>query len=116
MALDAHLSGRALASALRDLGHDVFAVDEHSDLQGLDDAGVLALAVEADRILVTADVKDFMPLMRMWADGGRSHTGCILISGVQTSQFGELVRRISAAIEQYPNQTDWKNLAIFLPR
>jgi predicted nuclease of predicted toxin-antitoxin system len=114
--LDAHLSGRAVASALRESGHDVLAIDEHPELQGLDDAGVLERAVENHRILITADVKDFMPLLRLWAGERRSHTGCMLIASVPTSQFGELVRRILKAIEQHPNQGDWEDLACFLSR
>lgn len=86
--LDAHVSGRAVASALRDKGHDVFAIDEHRELEGLDDDGVLALAAEEERILVTFDAKDFMPLLRQWGCEQRSHAGCVLISGIAANQFG----------------------------
>ena len=92
----------------------MLALDEHPELQALDDAGVLALAVETHRVLITADVKDFLPLLRWLAGERRSHPGCMLISGVRTNQFGELIRRIARAIERYPEQIDWEDLALFL--
>jgi nucleoside-diphosphate-sugar epimerase len=42
--LDAHVSGRAIGRELRDMGHDVLALDEHRELEGLDDPVVLDLA------------------------------------------------------------------------
>lgn len=112
--LDAHVSGRAVASALREKGHDVFAIDEHRELEGLDDDGVLALAAEEERILVTFDVKDFMPLLRQWGSEQRSHAGCILISGIAANQFGKLIRTIVHVLDQHPNQADWVDMTVFM--
>ena len=49
--LDANLSGRRIARPLRQDGHDVLALSERSDLEGLADADVLALAASDERIL-----------------------------------------------------------------
>lgn len=114
--LDAHVSGRAVASALREKGHDVFAIDEHRDLEGLDDDGVLALAAEEERILVTFDVKDFMPLLRQWGSEQRLHAGCVLISRIAANQFGELIRSIVEVLDQHPNQVEWIDLTVFMSR
>lgn len=113
--LDAHVSGRAVASALREKGHDVFAIDEHRELEGLDDDGVLALAAQENRIMVTFDVNDFMPLLCQWGSEQRSHTGCVLISGIGANQFGRLIRTIVQVLGQHPNQADWVDMTVFMP-
>ena len=59
--LDAHVSGRVMATALAKRGHDVRALTDEPALEGLDDEDVLRLAVEQDRILVTYDVKVSRP-------------------------------------------------------
>lgn len=51
--LDAHVSGRRVGGALRALGHDVPALDEERQLEGLPDDEVLTLAATERRILVT---------------------------------------------------------------
>jgi predicted nuclease of predicted toxin-antitoxin system len=114
--LDAHVSGRAVASALRGKGHDVFAIDEHRDLEGLDDDGVLALAADEQRILVTFDVKDFMPLLRQWGSEQRIHAGCVLIPGIAANEFGTLIQSIVEVLDQYPNQAEWVDLSVFKSR
>jgi len=53
--LDAHVSARAIASALRERGHDVGAVDEERAL----------------------DVKDFARLVGERVAGGGHHAGCL---------------------------------------
>lgn len=77
--LDAHLSGRAIGRALQDLGHDVHAIDTEKNLEGLKDEDVLELAISEGRVLITANVADFLPLISALAASGRSHTGCILV-------------------------------------
>ena len=74
--LDAHVSGRRVARAERQSGQDVRAADEEAELEGLDDVDLLTLATSEGRILVTFDVKDFVPMLREWAEGGRRHAGC----------------------------------------
>jgi hypothetical protein len=62
--LDANLSGRRIARSLREDGHDILALSERPDLEGLSDPGVLALAASERRILVTRNSRDFAPLLR----------------------------------------------------
>jgi hypothetical protein len=107
--LDAHLSSRVIGRNLREQGHDTLALDEHRDLDGLDDLDVLALAAQERRILVTHNVKDFPDILRDWAEEGRTHTGCVILVGIRLDQFGLLVRCIEAAFERVPNQQDWLN-------
>ena len=77
--LDAHLSGRAVGRALRDRRHDVRALDAEKSLEGLKDEDVLELAISEERVLITANVADFLPLIGNIAESGRSHPCCILL-------------------------------------
>jgi hypothetical protein len=52
-----------VAAALRDRGHDVQAVHENADLVGRPDDVVLAWAVQEGRVVVTENVRDFIPLV-----------------------------------------------------
>ena len=115
--LDAHLSGRVVGRHLRQQGHDVLALDERRDLEGLDDPDVLELATkEEGRILLTHNVKDFPDILRDWADEGREHAGCIILVGIPLSQFGQLIRSIEAALACTPAQQGWHNRSAFVGR
>jgi predicted nuclease of predicted toxin-antitoxin system len=114
--LDAHLSGRVIGRHLRGQGHDVLALDEHQNLEGLDDPDVLELATNEGRILLTHNVKDFPDILREWADEGREHAGCIILVGIQLGQFGQLIRSIEAALVGAPDQRDWLNRSVLVGR
>jgi nucleoside-diphosphate-sugar epimerase len=115
--LDAHISGRRIAQALRAAGHDVRAADEDRGLDGLDDAGVLALASTEDRILVTANVRDFLPILREWAEAGRTHAGCILIaSSIRQHQFGAIIAGVIEAVSVRPESSTWRDYVHWLSR
>ena len=73
--LDAHISGRTVGKALTERGHNVRSIDSEPDFEGLSDPYVLELATAEGRILVTANVRDFEPLLREWAGESRSHSG-----------------------------------------
>jgi Domain of unknown function (DUF5615) len=53
LCLDAHVSARRIATALREQ-HDVRAADEERELDGSDDERLLARAGEQGRIMVTS--------------------------------------------------------------
>lgn len=78
--LDAHIYGRTVGKALTERGHNVRAIDPEPELEGLSDPEVLELAAAEGRILVTANIRDFEPLLREWAGESRSHTGVILVA------------------------------------
>lgn len=77
--LDANLSPKRIGSVLGQAGHDVLSLSSDPVLGALDDAQVLELAAQQDRILVTRNSRDFAPLLREWSEAGRHHAGCILI-------------------------------------
>ncbi|MDP8948890.1 MAG: DUF5615 family PIN-like protein [Actinomycetota bacterium] len=105
--LDAHISGRRVGRALAEFGHDVRAADEEEDLLGLEDTDLLALATSEGRILVTFDVKDFLPLLVERTAVGNPHAGCILVpSSYQHEHFGPIIAGIEGAIGG-TRQEDW---------
>jgi hypothetical protein len=103
--LDAHVSARRIATALRDQ-HDVRAADEERELDGWDDERLLELATEEDRIMVTFNVADFARITTEWAAASRSHAGCLLIVGIDHAEFG-LIRVIEHAFSTRPDQESW---------
>jgi hypothetical protein len=70
----------AIAARLRAKNHDVSSVVVDQDLAGLPDDQLLAEAAAAGRALVTANIKDFLPLDSRYRVSGRSHAGLILVS------------------------------------
>ncbi len=100
--LDAHLSGRA-GRALRDRGHNIRALDAEKDLEGLRDEDVLELAISENRVLATANVADFLPLLTTLIESGRSHPGCILIpKSFHNEDFGPLISAINRELQEVP--------------
>jgi hypothetical protein len=69
-----------IADQLRKRGHDILAVVADTALVGLPDDQILAEAAAAGRALVTANIKDFMPLDAQYKASGRQHAGLILTS------------------------------------
>lgn len=114
--LDAHVSGRRVARALRKAGHDVRAADEDRDLDGMSDEDLLALAADDSRILVTFNVADFPRIVRRWAEEGRVHAGCAIIVGIDHGEFGTIIRVIRRALDARPNHGDWRDYTCFVAR
>ncbi len=115
--LDAHISGKRIATALRTAGHDVRAADEERELDDLDDAPLFAIARADDRILVTSNVKDFMPILREWAEAETSRAGCIFISSnIRHEHFGMIIAGIKHALTETSDQQDWTDRVHWLSR
>ena len=73
------LSG-AIAAQLRSRRHDVVAAVEDRSMTALSDEEMLAAAATTGRALVTANIKDFVPLDQRYRAAGRSHAGLVLVS------------------------------------
>src|ERR1700683_5120880 len=69
-----------IAQQLRAKGYDVISVVADPALVGLPDDQVLAYATSEGRALVTANIKDFVPLDGRYRAAGQSHPGLILVS------------------------------------
>ncbi|MGH7607201.1 MAG: DUF5615 family PIN-like protein [Gemmatimonadales bacterium] len=109
--LDAHVSGRRIADALRERGHDVRAADEERRLDGWEDQELLGLAAAEGRIMATFNVNDFARIVNEWAAGERRHAGCLMIVGIDHGEFGLILRVIDAALEARPRQEAWHDYA-----
>jgi nucleoside-diphosphate-sugar epimerase len=114
--LDAHLSGRVIAEALRERGHDVRAADEERSLDGWDDERLLALATDEDRIMVTFNVRDFPRIVSEWAAAGRHHAGCLMILRLDHREFGEVLRVIDAALITRSDLEEWRDYTAWVSR
>jgi hypothetical protein len=105
--LDVHISGRTVGKALIEGGHDAQALDSEAELEGLSDPDVLELAVAEGRVLVTANIRDFEPLLREWAGARRSHAGVMLLpSSVRNEAFGVLISGVEETLVD-TRQEEW---------
>jgi predicted nuclease of predicted toxin-antitoxin system len=114
--LDAHVSGPRVGRRLEAEGHDVRALDQEPALEGLEDEDVLALASQEERILATQNIRDFPAILREWAAAQRSHTGVILVYGIDHSEFELIIRGIQRWLELYSEPESWIDLAAVLDR
>ena len=69
-----------IAQQLRAKGYDVISVVADQTLVGLPDDQVLAYATSAGRALITANIKDFVPLDGRYRAAGQYHAGLVLVS------------------------------------
>ena len=109
--LDAHVSARRIAAALRGHGHDVRTADEERQLDGFEDERLLEIATAERRIMITFNVKDFARLATEWAAAGTPHAGILLIVGIDHAEFGLTLRVIEAGLASRPTQAAWTGYA-----
>jgi hypothetical protein len=88
-----------MASELCAKGHDVRAVGESPEFAGLADEDILIGATEAGRALVTANIKDFMPLDSRFRAAVRPHAGLIMVSSKTFPQNRNYVQAITSALD-----------------
>jgi predicted nuclease of predicted toxin-antitoxin system len=110
--LDAHLSGKRLGGLLARRGHDVLALADDPTLAPLSDEAVLALATAEGRVLVTRNSKDFAPILRRWAEGARSHAGCVLLWSVDHHEHARIAKQLERLFAERPRQAAWRNISI----
>lgn len=113
--LDAHVSDRHAGRRLARAGHDVLALDQDETLSRLTDEEVLTLAVEQERIVITHNVRHFVPIVRNWGEARRSHHGLILVTLPHTD-YGTILRRLEQAFAARPDQDEWIDRVEFLGR
>lgn len=70
----------AIAAALRDLGHNVVAVAERTEMRAMSDEEVFAWAASQGRWLLTENVKDFRPILLRALQADTSTTGILYTS------------------------------------
>ncbi len=115
--LDEMFSG-LIAEQLRAKGHDVIAVVADPALIGLPDDQILAYATDTGRALVTASIKDFMPLDARYRAASQIHAGLILVSTKTFPQDRNFTAAITTALSALLGQPAQIQLGqvLFLPR
>lgn len=110
--LDAHVSGPRVGRALEAAGHDVRALDQEPQLEGLADEDVLALGAKEQRILVTHNIRDFPEIVREWMEAQRTHAGVILVYGIDHREFQLVTSGIRRLLDLHPDTEDWTDLTV----
>src|SRR5271170_7097785 len=87
-----------IARQLRAKGHDVISVVADPALMGLPDDQILAYATTEGRTLVTANIKDFVPLDGRYRAASQSHAGLILVSAKTFPQNRSYTAAITSAL------------------
>lgn len=95
--LDEMFSG-IIAEQLRAKGHDAQAVVTDPAYISLPDDQVLTGAAAAGRALVTANIKDFVPLDAQYRAAGQTHAGLILVSTKTFAQDRTYTTAITSAL------------------
>jgi hypothetical protein len=115
--LDEMFSG-AIAEHLRAKGHDVLAVVANPALVALPDEQILAHAASTGRALVTANIKDFVPLDARYRAASQAHAGLILVSAKtfpQDRSYTVAITNALSALLDHPAQLQPSQIT-FLPR
>ena len=87
-----------IADQLCAKGHDIAAVVGDSALVGLPDDQILNRAASTGRALVTANIKDFVPLDGSYRAAGQSHAGLILVSTKTFPQNRNFTNGVTSAL------------------
>lgn len=114
--LDAHISARAVASALRKRNFDVRAADEERALDGWGDEDLLELATAENRVFVTFNVRDFPRIARKWAGSGKKHCGCICFVGLDHGEFSSIIELLEEESKARPKQAQWVDYFLFVSK
>ncbi|HET8641140.1 MAG TPA: DUF5615 family PIN-like protein [Pseudonocardiaceae bacterium] len=101
----------AIAEQLRQRGHDVTCVADDLELVGRPDEEILAMATADNRLLVTCNIKDLVPIAQSWRAAGRSHGGlvCVPVSSFpqQRGFVGTMVKALDELLgSEQPPGTD----------
>jgi len=113
------LYAKKIAEQLRERGHDVAAVKERADLEGLKDEALFALMPVEQRAIVTENWADFERLIREAADTGATHYGVLFTSRRQLPRscdtIGLYVRVLDDFLQRHPAVDAMLNGSRWLP-
>jgi len=96
---------QAMADQLSAKGHDVRAVVSTPMFAGLPDEEILIGAAEAGRALVTANIKDFMPIDARYRATGRVHAGLIMVAAKTFPQNRAFIAAVTTALNSLLTST-----------
>jgi hypothetical protein len=96
----------AIAQQLRTKGHNVQAVVADPSLASLPDDQILAHTAASGRTLVTANIKDLMPLDVRYRAAGQEHAGLILVSAKTFPQNRSYTPAVTSALATLLNKRE----------
>ena len=90
---------------------------DNGSFLGQDDATCLQAAAAQGLTLVTYDRRTIPPLLKIWAEEGRSHAGVIFVDEktISPANIGALIRAL-AALSRETHDWDWIDRVCFLAR
>jgi predicted nuclease of predicted toxin-antitoxin system len=96
-----HIVDERFSVDLRRNGFDLILAREVGN-QLLSDEEHLVWATAQNRVILTHDRKDFIPLAKAWALAGREHTGVILSAQPgEDIPYGALLRRLLRLLDSF---------------
>jgi hypothetical protein len=118
--LDEHISPDVAAGLRRRMQALVIysMVDwDGGNFLGEEDSGCLQEAFVQKLTLVTYDRRTIPPLLKRWAEEGRSHAGVILVDEktISPAVIGGLVKALAILVKQ-TGAWDWTDRIVFLRR
>ena len=116
--LDEHFSPEA-AESLRRRGHDVVAIAEREDLRGRDDIEIVVAAAAEERVVVTENARDFVPIGSRRLPSRKPHHGVVLVPRRYprlSDRLGPLIRALDALLAAHPGDDDLVGEVIWLQR
>lgn len=98
-----------IAAALAEAGWDVIAVSAEPSLRSASDAELLDHAATVGRVLVTENIRDYMPLVKGRAVEGETRPGLILTNPKRFNRTslaypGNVIAALQALLEAPPTQ------------
>jgi len=113
------LYAKKIAEQLRELGHDVVAVKERPELEGLKDEQLFEVMATEQRAIVTENWPDFDRLTREAAESGATHYGVLFTSRRQLPRsrdtIGLYVRVLGDFLQRHPGVDALLNSSSWLP-
>jgi len=90
---------------------------QNGGFMGLSDELILEEAASQNLTLVTYDRRTSPPLLKRWAEEGRSHGGVIFVDNrtIPSSNFGDLIRALGK-VWTAEGRSEWTNSILFLQR
>jgi Domain of unknown function (DUF5615) len=98
-----------IAEQLRAGGHDVVAVVERTELRGLADTDIFALAQAEQRTVLTENVADFSVIAGDYDQRGQAHYGLVLADSSRyprgsPATIGRMVTALNVLLNGSPNE------------
>ena len=113
------LYSKRIAEELRTRGHDVVAVKERPDLEGLKDVELFPLLSAERRAILTENWADFQRLLDEAAAAGTTHYGVVFTSRRQLPRskqtIGLYVRILEDFLSRHPAESALLNSYRWLP-